>query len=283
MRAPRSERRPVAAWLAVILAALAAPGPVLPAAGGPAAFDPSLSDPRAIAVADLVLAALGGRRAWEETRYIHFVFAVRRGTEDLEFRTHLWDRHADRLRYENLDKEGRPIVVLETLTTRAGRVFRDGRPLEEAAARPFLREAYESWINDTYWLLMPYKMKDPGVRLKYAGERRQGGAVYDTIELSFDNVGLTPKDRYWAYVNRATHIMERWAYVLQDDPPDSPPTVWEWKGWTRKGGIMLAPEKVSPRREEDVRILHPVMEVYRALPDTYFESPAPLPERLSGS
>jgi hypothetical protein len=253
----------------------------LPAAGaaGPV-FDPSQSDPRAIVVADLVMAALGGREAWERTRYIHFAFVVRRGDEDLEARTHLWDRHAGRLRYENVDRDGRSILVLEDLGTRAGTAFRAGVRLEAGAARPLLEEAYEAWINDTYWLLMPYKMKDPGVRLKYAGETREGGAVYDTIELSFDNVGLTPKDRYWAFVNRDTHLMERWSYVLQDDAPGTAPRFWEWQGWTRVGRLLLAPEKVSTRKEAVVRILHPILEIYDSVPDAYFESPGPLPDRL---
>jgi hypothetical protein len=252
-------------------------------AASPAAFDPALSDPRALSVADLVMRALGGREAWERTRHIHFAFAVRRGDEDLEYRTHLWDRHRGRLRYETVDKDGRPVVVLEDVQTRRGRAYRGGAPVEGDAARPLLDEAYEAWINDTYWLLMPYKMKDPGVRLKYAGETREGNVLYDTIELSFDGVGLTPGDRYWATVNRETGIMERWSYVLQDDPSGKTPTVWEWRGWTRRGRILLSPEKVSPRPGEDVRILHPVMDVYDALSDACYESPAPLPEPLGRS
>ena len=34
--------------------------------------------------------------------------------------------------------------------------------------------AYAIWVNDTYWLLMPYKMKDPGVTLAYDGEEGKG-------------------------------------------------------------------------------------------------------------
>jgi hypothetical protein len=262
---------------AVALAAIVAAA--LTAAAAPAAFDPARSDPRAIAIADLALQALGGAPAWEQTRYLHFAFAVRRGGEELEYRTHLWDRYTGRLRYENVDTEGRPIVVLLDVNTRDGSAWRERRPLAPEAAKALLDEAYEAWINDTYWLLMPYKMKDPGVRLRYAGSTEEGGAVHDRIELSFEGVGLTPKDRYWAYVNRKTHLMDRWAYVLQDDPPGKEPTVWEWKGWTRRGRVLLCPEKVSLRGEEaEVRILHPILEVYDAVPEAALLRPDPLPE-----
>ncbi len=266
-------------------------------AATPSAFDPASSDPRAIAIADLVMGALGGQQAWEQTRFLYFAFDVERDAKRIAHRTHLWDRWDGRLRFQSTEKDGTSFVVLLDVNTRSGQAFRmprespaDGAPardpagsmpIEAAAAKPLLDEAYEDWINDTYWLLMPYKMKDPGVRLKYAGEKTVGGADYDLVELTFEDVGLTPRDRYWAHVNRVTHIMERWSYVLQDDPPGSEPTVWDWKGWTRRGRILLCPEKVSERKGTTVKILHPMMEVYDSLPEACFTSPAPLPASLS--
>ena len=34
-----------------------------------------------------------------------------------------------------------------------------------------LDDAHGAWINDSYWLVMPYKLLDPGVRLRHLGER----------------------------------------------------------------------------------------------------------------
>jgi hypothetical protein len=265
------------------------------AAAEPRVFDPSRSDPRAIAIADLVLGALGGRQAWEDTRFVYFAFAVEKDGKRVAYRTHLWDRWDGRLRYETRGKDGAPLVVLLDVNSRQGGAYRlpkearaDGgaapaapgtvpAQMDAATAKPLLDEAYEAWINDTYWLLMPYKMKDPGVRLKYAGEETRDGQEYDLVELTFEDVGLTPRDRYWAHVNRATHIMDRWSYILQDDPPGSEPTVWDWKGWTRRGRILLCPEKVTSRKGATLQILHPILEVYDTLPDAYFTSPGPLP------
>ena len=252
-----------------------------PLAGAvPSGFDPSRSDPRAVAVADRLLKALGGAQAWEQTRFIQFAFSYEAGARKGS-RLHLWDRHAGRLRYEKNDPAGRPLVVLLDVQARAGEAYRAGTKLPPAEARPLLDEAYEAWINDTYWLVMPYKMKDPGVRLAYGGELTEGGSTYDRVLLSFEKVGLTPGDRYWAYVNRGTGLMDRWAYVLEDQPADSTPTAWEWKGWTRYGRILLAPEKVRVGGKETARITHPVLAVYDALPDAYFTRPDPLPERLA--
>ncbi|HEU4402270.1 MAG TPA: hypothetical protein VFT43_09205 [Candidatus Polarisedimenticolia bacterium] len=256
--------------LAMILAG-AAPAPT---------FDPTQSDPRAIAVADQVLQALGGQKAWDDTRFLRFSFVVEEAGKQVASRTHLWDRWGGRLRYEKTDKDGSRCVVLLDINARTGSAWRGGVRLEQEEARPLLDEAYEAFINDTYWLLMPYKMKDPGVRLQYEGEVSRGGATYDRVMLSFKGVGLTPGDRYWADVNRVTHRMERWSYVLQDQPPGATPTAWEWKGWAPYGRILLAPEKVGLGREAGSRILHPVLAVYDSLPDEFFSRPDPLPEPL---
>jgi len=49
-------------------------------------FDAEGSDPEAIAVADEVMENLGGRRAWDESRYLTWKFFGRR--------THVWDKHS---------------------------------------------------------------------------------------------------------------------------------------------------------------------------------------------
>lgn len=229
----------------------------------------------------MVMQAMGGQQAWDAARYIHFSFVVEKGGKTLEQRTHLWDRFEGRLRFESADKEGKPIVVLMNTSTRQGDAYRSGARLDPAPARPFLDEAYETWINDTYWLLMPYKMKDPGVHLRDAGEVTIGGEIYDRVLLTFDKVGLTPGDRYWAHLNRTTHLMDFWSYILQDDPPKSKPTVWAWKDWSWHGRILLSPEKVSARKDGTVRILHPVLEVLDAVRESCFTSPDRVPEHLS--
>ena len=34
---------------------------------------------------------------------------------------------------------------------------------------------YERWVNDTYWLAMPFKLRDPGANLKFARVEAGGG------------------------------------------------------------------------------------------------------------
>jgi hypothetical protein len=54
-------------------------------------------------------------------------------------------------------------------------------------------------------------------------------------------VGLTSDDHYWLYVNRATHLIDRWEFVLTGQKP--PPSGSTWEAWTNVGPVKLSLER----------------------------------------
>jgi hypothetical protein len=262
-------RLPPAFLLLASLAAAPLPAqeqPPAAAAAAPAAA--AGSDQQAHRIASQVMEALGGRSAWDSTRYLRFTFAGRR--------SHLWDKATGRHRVEGQDRDGKRFVVLENLNTRQGRAWVDGQEATGEKLQQMLELGYGTWVNDTYWLLMPYKMEDPGVHLTYAGEETIDGRTYDKLHLSFEKVGLTPGDEYWAYIDRNTHLMDRWAYHLESMKPEEPPTAWLWQGWQRFGKIQLAPHRVQVGQPDRKLELSDIA-VADSMPETAFTSPAPLP------
>lgn len=227
------------------------------------------SDPKSTAVADRVMQALGGEANWNATRYLRFDFAVDRGGKTVMRRAHTWDKWTGRYRVEGKDKDGRDLVVLMKLDTRQGSATAGGAPLSGDALKKALEAGYAWWTNDMYWLLMPYKMRDPGANLAWAGEETKGADAWDKVLLTFDNVGLTPKDKYWVFVNRKTNLVDRWQFVLNG--AQTPPVPFEWKGWKSYGRILLADDRVSPK--DGTRIHFPVLEVPASVPDETFSKP----------
>lgn len=234
-----------------------------PKAAAPAAGAPSA--PSATAIADQVMKALGGKAAWDGTHYLRFTFGRR---------THHWDKWTGRHRLDGTTKEGQKYVVLENVNTHEGQAWLDGKKVEGDELKTWLDRGYGAWVNDTYWLLMPYKMKDPGVNLDYAGSEQIDGKTYDKLHLTFGKVGLTPGDQYWAYINHDTHLMDRWAYLLQDQPRDAAPTVWLWQGWQRYGKIMLAPSRIQVGGDGKLPLSD--IAVFDTLPDSVFTSSGPV-------
>jgi len=198
----------------------------------PAVAQQGKADPKAAEIAERVLDAMGGRDAWNSTRFIRFDF--------FGFRLHHWDRATGRHRLEGKTSTGDSYVVLHNTNTREGRAWLNGEEQAGDDLANSLNMAYSAWINDSYWLLMPYRLRDPGVTLSYDGEEAINGTTYDKLKLTFENVGLTTGDTYWAYINRDTGLMDRWAYHLQSMEADKPAAQWEWLDWADYGKIKLA-------------------------------------------
>jgi hypothetical protein len=97
------------------------------------------------------------------------------------------------------------------------------------------KAAYARWVNDSYWLLAPLKLKDPGVTLTY--QSREGG--FEVLHAQFANVGLTPGDQYNFYVDPATHLVRRWDYMPSPDKKIS----GTWEGYKDFGGLNLSTER----------------------------------------
>lgn len=227
------------------------------------------SDPKAMALAQQVLEALGGRQAWNATHYLRFDFAVDRGGKTVVRRSHTWDKYSGRYRLEGKNKEGKAFLVLMNLGSKEGSAWLEGAAQTGEDLKRMLENAYGTWVNDTYWLLMPYKLEDPGVTLTLDGGEKGEGATWDKLLLTFDNVGLTPKDKYWAFVNRDTRLVDRWEFVLMGEKV--PPSRFDWKGWKTYGRIKLADDRLSPK--DGTRIYFPVLDVPASVDDAVFSKP----------
>ena len=223
-------------------------------------FDAAGSDARAIEVADATMAAMGGRQAWDHTRYVAWNF--------FGFRFHVWDKTTGDIRVEMPGPEGHgSIVVSMNLGTRQGRAWADGLAVTDPAAlEEHLKQAYEAWINDSYWLFMPYKLKDSGVTLRYAGEAAMtDGRPSDVLELTFHDVGVTPQNKYRVYVARDSGLVEQWDYYAVASDAE-PKFQVPWHGWTRQGAILLSGDRGKRQITE--------ISVHDELPRSVFESPA---------
>lgn len=233
------------------------------------------ADEKAIAIVDHMRDVIGNASAWEKVTYLRFDFVVdREGKTVADFR-HLWDLKTGRYRVEGKDGADAFIILLD-VRTKQGKAFVNGAAASEEQSAKFLEEGYGRFINDTYWLLMPHKLRDPGVHLAYEGEQKSTeGAIDDVVHVSFDKgVGLTPGDQYWAYVSRETGLMERWRFVLEG--PDARKGEFSWSEWRSYGPVMLSSEKTSTT--SPVRIWFRNLGVLEAVPERVFDDPTvPMP------
>lgn len=97
-------------------------------------------------------------------------------------------------------------------------------------------EAYKRWVNDSYWLLAPLKLGDKGAIVKETGTKMIEGESLPTLELHFDNVGLTSNDRYVLYIDPKTKLVKFWDYM----PDEKTKKTATWEGYVQSGGLTLS-------------------------------------------
>jgi hypothetical protein len=234
-------------------------------------------DPKAVEITHSMMQAMGGEEAWNSTHFVRFDFKVIAGGKILQDNAHLWDKKDGRYRIERMDKGAKHEVILFSIgdyeRNKDGSAYINGKKLEGEAAKKAVEDAYASYINDTWWLSMPWKWLNPGVNLKYLGLKTRGHETDDVVELTFNHVGLTPGDMYHAYVSNQSHLMTHWEYVLQSGEKGS----WDWQYGDFKG-VKLARNHVSTDHKTSINMGN--VHVLDQVDDAFFTDPAHMLEGL---
>ncbi|HEX4665269.1 MAG TPA: hypothetical protein VH207_01610 [Chthoniobacterales bacterium] len=168
------------------------------------------------ALAESVWKASGGEN-WSNVKTIDFTFAVEKEGKTVASAEHHWDVAAqtDRVKWK-----GKDVTV----------------NLAEPGSDEDAKAAYARWVNDSYWLLAPLKLKDKGTNVSAEGTKEMDGAERDVLRLSFGKVGLTPKDQYLLYIDPATKLVSSWDYM----PEPGKSMHATWSDYQKSGGLTLA-------------------------------------------
>ncbi|MFK7920371.1 MAG: hypothetical protein AB8H47_00365, partial [Bacteroidia bacterium] len=187
----------------------------------------------AIAIADQTMEAMGGRAAWDATRFVKWNF--------LGFRTLTWDKLQKRVRIESPSDS---MILLANYDTGKGRAMVGSTEITDAdSLAKLMNRAKRIWINDSYWLVMPFKLKDSGVTLNYVGtDSTDLGEASDVLSLTFKEVGVTPQNKYHVWVSQADHLVKQWSYFPQATD-DSARSTWSWIDYQQHGAILLSGER----------------------------------------
>lgn len=199
-----------------------------PAAPG---FDLANSDPAAVELADSIMVAMGGWENWDDTRFISWMSLDRKL---------VWDKKEERARIESFTDSTTYLVDLKNLT---GKVYVKGQELTlNDSLDKMLKRAKYLWHSDAYWLVMPFKLKDDSVTLKYLGEDTlKNGNRCNVLQITYNN-GDLPQDRYHVYVDLADNLVKQWAYY-SNASQDSATFVLPWDNYKKYGNILLSADR----------------------------------------
>ena len=193
-------------------------------------FDLLHSDEKAMEIADKVMKSMGGRENWDNSKYLKWNFFGKR--------LHYWNKETGDIRIEIPNSDA---IILMNINTLEGKVkLGDVEPTKLDSLEKYLELGKEMWTNDSYWMFMPFKLKDSGVTLKYKQKRMMKDNEYAfALELTFSGVGETPDNKYIIYVDTYDYKIRQWDFYPIPTMKE-PAFTTTWDNYLQYGNIELA-------------------------------------------
>jgi hypothetical protein len=213
-------------------------------------FDLAHSDPAAVELADSIMVAMGGWENWKNTRFISWSFS--------DSRNLFWDKKKDRVRIESVNDSITYIVGLQDVK---GKVWIKGQSItNKDSLSKMLNHAKSIWAHDSYWLVMPFKLKDNGVTLKYLGEDMlQTGDRCNVLQLIKSSGDI--QNKYHLYVDLSDNLVKQWAFYESLDQ-DSANFVRPWDNYKKYGDILLSADRSDDFGPRNVKVSNVVNESF---------------------
>ena len=225
---------------------------VYPAADG---FNAADSDGKAIRLADSIVKYHGGWDAYANTRYFTWNF--------FGARTLLWDKLEKRARISMQNDSTVYLVSFADADNLSGKVKKNGIEVTDPAQLAAdLKKAHGMWINDSYWLVHQFKLKDSGVTLKFEGEvRTDPQAIRPSyiLDMTFEKVGNTPQNKYRLYVDKVTWRINTWQF-FRDANDEEPAMETPWNGYLPYNGLVLSGDRGGRFQLSQIGVLNDVQE-----------------------
>lgn len=158
-------------------------------------------DEKAVIIVEQCIAAHGGNNY----KHLDISFDYRK------FRIHLVQNDGNFL-YERTTKDSLGNVINDVLTNDGFTRKINGKK-QDLSTKDY--EKYKDGFNAIPWFaLLPYKLSEPAVNLKYLGEINIGNITYDKIDVTFDKEagGKDHLDEFCFWINRSSHTLDYLSY-----------------------------------------------------------------------
>ena len=174
-------------------------------------------------VAEQVMHGLN-KQAFDQIPYLQWEF-FRPGQK------YFWDKKNNQAIIEWGDNKVKMQLDSQEATSYVSGVKQSGAEHEELKAK-----AWSNWCNDSFWMIAPFKLFDPGttreiVSLEDSTEGSQG------LKVTYNSGGVTPGDSYLWYLdkNLRPYKYKMWTNIIPLKGMES-----GWSGWEEHGGAWLS-------------------------------------------
>ncbi len=133
---------------------------------------------------------------------------------EFDFRNYhlLIDHRGGKYRYERTHQDSAGVVIREMMTNDSfSRSLNNKLQTLDTAQTGKYSRAVNAVV---YFVLLPFKLRDPAVLADYVGESQVDGQLYDKVQVRFraDGGGEDHGDTFYYWFNQKTHTMDYLAY-----------------------------------------------------------------------
>ena len=211
-------------------------------------------DSVADSLARRVMEVAGGAETWSQVPYVIFSQAVEINRIPNRVVRHLWNRKTNQYRMELPGPAGQPYVVLFDIDTRQGKVYWDSVELDPGESSVRIEEAFDRFVNDSFWLLAPMMLFDSGVERTFLPD--SSNEEVDVLHLRFTLPDRAPAEEFYLQIDRSSGQIQQWKYRAPADAPDGPFRVFEWREYehhpTPGGSLILSTRKRAVGKPHEI-------------------------------
>jgi hypothetical protein len=211
----------------------------------PAAFDAAASDPKAIELADAIIAKYGGAAAWDAVKELSFTVKYKDGDEVKAHFQHKWDRWNGRAYFATPVPLADPPGEMGIQEVKHDLFDLEAKPWAAVNGQPagtrdqaveMAKTARQRLQDDHYFLTLIHKLKDPGVKLTIDNAQItvEGSTMCQpsctSLKVSFDPA--VGKDTWYVNINNDTKEVQ-----VIEKQMGSGRIGYELSGWLEAGGL----------------------------------------------
>lgn len=119
-----------------------------------------------------------------------------------------------------------------------GEAYENDVKLSDEAKQDALQQAWALFANDSFWLVAPFKVRDPGTSRKYV-ETEDGPGLL----ITYSSGGVTPGDSYLWVIGEdgRPKYWKMWVKILPIGG-----LKFSWQGWEQHKDVWFAPSHQGP-------------------------------------
>ncbi len=215
------------------------------APGAAQTFDRATASKETLEIADKVLAAHGGEKAWEAAKQIRWKQTVTLDGKPTSSVEEAWDRWNARHWASLAREKGGAFAVMYDIYGTYSAGYIQGRTggkqvVGSGEAADGVAMARKAWQRDTVTTLAPFLMYEPGAKVEYKGIAKDGDLELHELLVTFD-----PKDTARAgtelhiYADKETFLVKRIAVATGSGDK----SVYELLDYKAFGGLQISTQR----------------------------------------